>query len=896
MTLQDINALLQLNTTKMRTFSKDDLTKYIDDYWSLSIQINPDVNVTTSQMDGGANTNVTNNKRILRQYRSVQSIPVTGVGDNGPACMIKGEGYMDIKTNEGDWLTIKTYYAPRCNGTIISPNAIVEQDKSFTSWTQHSHLDTKNATILFYHKDQYHKRKSLTMGLQNNLWFIQQPLIPTIKRAQNQINVSQIIEEVKIHHLSTQATYELWHQRLLHPGQMVMNHMQECTDGIPSLNKPAFHTCDTCQETKGTKIKNKHTTNISPTSVGEQFHMDIGFVHGKQNNRIIRSHDGFDSYILITDAKTRYLWMFLCKNKNPPLKTVQLFLDQHGLKSGTRIVRTDQGGELAKSKLMQDTIAAAGYSLEITGSDNSSQNGTVKRPHRTLANMMRAALTNSGLSAKYWSDALVHSVFIKNRLPHAAFKYKSTPYTELTGTKPNMDSIRIFGSPITTRKPGRRPVKLDNHCYNGIFLRFAKTLRNIVYLDTLTKKIKTTTYATFDEAHYSSQTKPRGAQRLLQTGIPPSDTVEQPKHDTPAIKLMHTTQQQEDDYLYVKLSDKDAIIPRMATTKSAGYDLHTIEDGTIPPLGTAGFSTGIAIRPPKNTYGRIASRSGLVLKHNIETKAGVIDADYTGDITVILHNFSKEPYTVKKGDRIAQLILEQHKNAQTKEAQILPTTDRGSDGFGSTGQNTIKATTTPLTPHNIDLPDIDLTDIPPNFTMQIKISPTGTHETLGLITTTTKEGVIIKECKKSTPSAKIPKWRQHVRNGILLSINNKPIKTQKDVIDAIKQARISRTTVICTISTKQSCSIHPETGIPQLHFDQIGILTKILQEVIHDEKDIHTVDEAPPLDNAVKVHKATTGSLTRTKSKKQEDWPEWQQSEFLQPDQYQTQNIFSEPM
>ena len=68
---------------------------------------------------------------------------------------------------------------------------------------------------------------------------------------------------------------------------------------------------------------------------------------------------------------------------------------------------------------------------------------------------------------------------------------------------------------------------------------------------------------------------------------------------------MNTLQHQEDEYLYVKLSDKDAIIPRTATTKSAGYDLHTIEDGTIPPYGTVGFNTGIAIRPPKNTYGQL---------------------------------------------------------------------------------------------------------------------------------------------------------------------------------------------------------------------------------------------------------------------------------------------------
>ena len=624
MSLQDINEILQIQNTNMKTFTKNDLNKYINDFWTLPIQVNPDVSTMTSQMDGGANTNVTNNKRLLRQYRSVQSIPVTGIGDNGPACVIKGEGYMDVRTNEGDWLTIKTYYAPRCNGTIISPNAIVEQDKSFTSWTQHSHLDTKNATIFFYHKEQYHKRKSLSMGLQNNLWYIQQPLIETINRAQKHVNTTCIREEVTIHHLSTQATYELWHQRLLHPGQSVMNHMHECTDGIPHLVQPAFHTCDTCQETKGTKTKSKKTQPITPNRVGEQFHMDFGFVHGKHNNRLIRSHDGFDSYLLITDAKSRYLWMFLCKNKYPPLKTIKLFLDQHGQKSGTRIVRTDQGGELAKSKLMQDTIANAGYSLEITGSDNSSQSGTVKRPHRTLANMMRAALTNSGLSAKYWSDALIHSVFIKNRLPHAAFKYKTTPYTELTGTKPNMESLRIFGSPITTRKPGRRPVKLDNHCYNGIFLRFAKTLKNIVYLDKTTNKIKTTTYATFDEAHYSAASKPRGAQRLLHIGTPASDILKEQTTQTPAIKIMDTSQHKDDEYLYIKLSDKDAIVPRIATKESAGYDLHTIEEGTIPPFGTTGFNTGIAIRPPKNSYGRIASRSGLVVKHNIETKAGVM--------------------------------------------------------------------------------------------------------------------------------------------------------------------------------------------------------------------------------------------------------------------------------
>ena len=86
-------------------------------------------------------------------------------------------------------------------------------------------------------------------------------------------------------------------------------------------------------------------------------------------------------------------------------------------------------------------------------------------------------------------------------------------------------------------------------------------------------------------------------------------------------------------------------------------------------------------RPP---YGRIASRSGLTIKHAIETKAGVIDPDYTGNAKVVLYNFGKEPYIVKKGDRIAQLILETSTLSNIAQSnKIIPTT-RGAKGFGST--------------------------------------------------------------------------------------------------------------------------------------------------------------------------------------------------------------------
>ena len=95
-------------------------------------------------------------------------------------------------------------------------------------------------------------------------------------------------------------------------------------------------------------------------------------------------------------------------------------------------------------------------------------------------------------------------------------------------------------------------------------------------------------------------------------------------------------------------------------------------------------ATGIAIGLPHNTYGRIAPRSGLAVKHRLTTNAGVIDADYTGEVKVVLVNQGDQPYVVKKHDRIAQLIIEKINNEELQEVVELEDTNRGKQGFGST--------------------------------------------------------------------------------------------------------------------------------------------------------------------------------------------------------------------
>lgn len=144
------------------------------------------------------------------------------------------------------------------------------------------------------------------------------------------------------------------------------------------------------------------------------------------------------------------------------------------------------------------------------------------------------------------------------------------------------------------------------------------------------------------------------------------------------------------NYLCVTLTNKEAKMPVKGSEYAAGYDLFSNENVKIPAWKKAVINTNIQIHMPPGVYGRIASRSGLSVKNDLEVGAGVIDADYRGDIKVVLRNFSDTDYNVKQGDKIAQLILESYYSAKIKKISnindIFGSTNRGSGGFGSTGK------------------------------------------------------------------------------------------------------------------------------------------------------------------------------------------------------------------
>ncbi|MBP3228756.1 MAG: dUTP diphosphatase [Bacteroidaceae bacterium] len=130
-------------------------------------------------------------------------------------------------------------------------------------------------------------------------------------------------------------------------------------------------------------------------------------------------------------------------------------------------------------------------------------------------------------------------------------------------------------------------------------------------------------------------------------------------------------------------------LPAYATPLSAGMDLRAALDApvTLAPLQRALIPTGLAIALPPGYEAQVRPRSGLALRSGIGVlnSPGTIDADYRGEIGVILINLSDTPFTVSDGDRIAQLVVARHEQVAWQPVEALDTTERGAGGFGHTG-------------------------------------------------------------------------------------------------------------------------------------------------------------------------------------------------------------------
>ena len=138
--------------------------------------------------------------------------------------------------------------------------------------------------------------------------------------------------------------------------------------------------------------------------------------------------------------------------------------------------------------------------------------------------------------------------------------------------------------------------------------------------------------------------------------------------------------------IQVKLLNQEATLPTKTNPTDAGFDLYSTVDADILPGQRKLLPTGVSMAIPSGYYGRIADRSGNAFSLGLHVLAGVCDSSFRGEVKVLLVNLSDVPVEIKRGHRIAQIIITAISNLPLEQVQELDSTDRGASGFGSSGR------------------------------------------------------------------------------------------------------------------------------------------------------------------------------------------------------------------
>lgn len=138
--------------------------------------------------------------------------------------------------------------------------------------------------------------------------------------------------------------------------------------------------------------------------------------------------------------------------------------------------------------------------------------------------------------------------------------------------------------------------------------------------------------------------------------------------------------------LKVKKVSPDAILPTYAHAWDAGMDIYSNETVTIQPGQAVKVKSGVAFEIPDGYVGLMWDKSGLSMNHKIKSLGGVIDSGYRGESLLGVINLGTEPYTIEKGHKVVQMLLQKVEHAEITEVETLSETDRGDKGFGSSGK------------------------------------------------------------------------------------------------------------------------------------------------------------------------------------------------------------------
>ncbi len=307
----------------------------------------------------------------------------------------------------------------------------------------------------------------------------------------------------------------LVHQRLGHNCDEILDVMcrKQTLLGLPKHPFPPRKCpCIICITTKTVHPPKAQITSVTLTKRGQLLHVDFSFWN-------LVSIRGFTSLLSVIGGKDRMLWNFPTASKRCPLQILDyLFAMLQNEGTTVQCIRVDEDGALANSSEFCDFLVQRHTSLETTGGYASFLNGKIERHHRTIAQMVRSMILNSGLPSTLWCYAAETAADIYRYTYHSALQM--SPYEAWYGTKPHMDNLRVWGCYVYVRVSD--PKKLDNRVTRGHFLGFTKSRLIVRWYDPSTNTVKHASAVRFDENNtrlYPTDTLSPGA--LILSGTDP---------------------------------------------------------------------------------------------------------------------------------------------------------------------------------------------------------------------------------------------------------------------------------------------------------------------------------------------------------------------------------------
>jgi hypothetical protein len=650
---------------------------------------------------------------------------------------------------------------------------------------------------------------------------------------------------------------ELWLLRLGSPGIQQLDKLPGNVTGTP----PAFdyHPFRFIYFKEEAQVQKQVAQRLAvrTTKRKQRFYMDFGFIHSSTSDYsrptastdcVIFSCDGYSSYLIVIDEASQYVWIFLTASKDPPITILWEFLTQHGHEDGG-CIRMDQGGKLARNHSFQDMVLCEfHYTLKPTGADSPSQNEAVEIYNDILAVRTRTLLYGSGLPAKFWSAALVHLAYLHNRLVHT--KTGKTPIKEYFGEKPDISSLKLFGSRVWVRRTGARRAKLDRHDFTGIFLGYSASDQNILYLDLELGLVKRSHHARFNEAWYLQPHCPPAAQLLYDLGLEADDS-DPPPNDVSASVVVPSA-----------FSD-DVPWPCIPVLKDDKATWTASPHCQMIPLPLCKM---IPPRPITAIMAFLHSPSHEPPETSLHLHPEYIDGPK-------LSNSSSPPpfrsVVARTKSRLASDIVTEFMLSKKDMATIYMPPDPYFEAFEEV----------------INLRKFDLSK----------------HCTAGLSLAHSDGRLYLRGMMPSTPCTKIPQWRTQIIGAWLIQIGSTPVFTINDAQQAFQELSASAVPSVTLLFS------HPEIQQDISH-DGLPIVSSApFSQQTHDQLnkrwDFSTVADhlckAPPyevimdgdvLNTTTKVMKLTCGKLLQ-----QQDWNDWQESEYLQLNQYEDQGMFGQP-